>query len=274
MKSTLRNSPNRGGKFVAPLLARLIMRGRLAKVPQLLEAYLAFVQGKGAGTGWDIQGEAYIAVSHITRPDAIVFDVGAHEGNWSRQFLEALGPASLCQIFQFEPLQRNQAKLRSLNLPRSTLIEAAVSDKSGTATLFTPDAWSPIASLHRRRDSYLQHHRFTASAVKVVTIDEVIVNFKLDSVDFMKLDIEGNELAALYGSQESLKSKLIKALTFEFGSGNINSRTYFHDFWDLLHCYGYAIKRICPGGLVIPIKNYYEDLEYFRGVTNYLAVCR
>lgn len=262
---------NNLGKTAAPLLARIFMRGSLAKVMQLSEAYLAFVQGKGAGAGWDIQAESSIAVSHIHRPDAIIFDVGAHQGEWSQHFLRALGPTNKCRIFQFEPLQRNQTRLRSLDLPRTILIEAAVSDKSGIATLYTPDAWSSVASLHSRRDSFLQQYRFTEEKVKVVTIDEVIDDFKIDVVDFMKLDIEGNELAALHGSRESLKSKQIKALTFEFGSGNINSRTYFHDFWDILHTCGYAIKRICPGGLLVPIEEYYEDLEYFRGATNYLA---
>jgi len=272
MKSKQLGLLNNLGKAAAPLLTRIFMLGSLAKVMQLLESYLAFVQGKGAGAGWDIQTESSIAVSLIHRPDAIIFDVGAHHGKWSQHILRALGPSNKCRIFQFEPLQHNQTRLRSLDLPRTILVEAAVSDKSGIATLYTPDAWSPIASLHSRRDSYLQQYRFTEEKVNVVTIDEVINDYKIDTVDIMKLDIEGNELAALHGSRESLKSKRIKALTFEFGSGNINSRTYFHDFWDILHPYGYAIKRICPGGLLVPIEEYYEDLEYFRGVTNYLAV--
>ena len=260
------------GKPVASLLSRILMTGSLAKVIRLSESYLAFVQGKGAGTGWDIQGEASIAALHVHRPDAIIFDVGAHHGKWSQQILEALGPTNRCRIYQFEPLPLNQTKVRSLNLPRTTLVEAAVSDKSGIGTIYTPDAWSPVASLHWRRDSYLQQYRFTEEKIKVVTIDEVMDDFKIEFVDFMKLDVEGNELAALQGSRESLRSKRIKALTFEFGSGNINSRTYFHDFWDQLHACGYVIKRICPGGVLFPIKEYYEDLEYFRGVTNYLAV--
>jgi hypothetical protein len=61
-------------------------------------------------------------------------------------------------------------------------------------------------------------------------------------------------------------------LTFEFGSGQINSRTFFHDFWDLLQPLGFALRRICPGGRTVPVDEYYEDLEYFRGVTNYLAL--
>jgi len=260
------------GKTAAPLLARVMMLSSFAKAIRLLESYTAFVQGKGAGAGWDMQTEAAIAVLDVRRSDAVIFDIGAHQGKWSQQILQALGMSHRCRIYQFEPLPFNQAKLRSLNLPRTTLVEAAVSDKPGVGTIYTPDAWSPVASLYSRRDSYLQQYRFIEKKVNIVTIDEIMDDFNIDFVDFMKLDIEGNELSALQGSRESLRTKRIGALTFEFGSGNINSRTYFHDFWDLLHTYGYAIKRICPGGVMLPIKAYSEDLEYFRSVTNYLAV--
>lgn len=68
------------GKLLAPYLARIFLRGPLAKTLPLLESYVAFVQGKGSGTGWDMQVETHIAISHIRRPDAILFDIGAHQG--------------------------------------------------------------------------------------------------------------------------------------------------------------------------------------------------
>ena len=36
----------------------------------------------------------------------------------------------------------------------------------------------------------------------------------------------------------------------------------------------FLVKRICPGGSLVTIEEYYQDLEYFRGATNYLAVHR
>jgi FkbM family methyltransferase len=112
-----------------------------------------------------------------------------------------------------------------------------VSDKPGKATLYTLNtasstalhdplpAWSHIPSLHRRREAQLERYGFVEEVVDVVTIDETIDRFGIDVVDFMKLDVEGNELAVLQGSQRALQSKRIRALTFEFGCGNINSRT-------------------------------------------------
>jgi hypothetical protein len=99
-----------------------------------------------------------------------------------------------------------------------------------------------------------------------------MTEYAIDKVDFMKVDVEGHELAVLSGARQMLNSQRIVALSFEFGSGQINSRCFFHDFWDLLHPLGYRVQRICPGGMLLEIEEYYEDLEHFRGVSNYLAV--
>ena len=88
------------------------------------------------------------------------------------------------------------------------------------------------------------------------------------------METEGHELRILKGARKLLQTGRIRALTFQFGAANVNSRTYFRDFWDLLTDYGYAIWRIMPGGTRVEIKRYCDDLELFRGASNYLAICR
>lgn len=106
----------------------------------------------------------------------------------------------------------------------------------------------------------------------MTTIDEILMERGIELVDFAKMDLEGHELFALRGAAESLKHHRLRVLTFEFGTGNVNSRTFFRDFWGLLNGYGYRIERIYPGGKTAPVVEYYEDLEFFRGVTNYVAL--
>jgi hypothetical protein len=84
------------------------------------------------------------------------------------------------------------------------------------------------------------------------------------------MDIEGHELFALRGAQKCLANHRIGGLLFEFGFGNINSRTFLKDFWDLLSP-DFRIYRVTPSGIPLLINEYYEDLEYFRGATNYIA---
>jgi len=264
------------GIRVAPFLTYTFVRNPLTlTILSAVEQYLGNIQGKGSGsTDWNTEGEVNAASAHINRPKAVVFDVGAHRGEWSLQLLKALGPTSKCRIFQFEPSKRSQAALRSLNLSQTTLIEAAVGDNPGTATLYVPEGnFTDLAALYpTTREFDFRNLARVEETVKVVTIDQIVAEFQLDTVDYMKLDVEGHELAVLRGARESLASKRIKALGFEFGTPHLNSRTYFYDLWDFLRAYGYTIKRICPGNILLPIEEYTEELEYYRNVSNYLAL--
>ena len=60
-------------------------------------------------------------------------------------------------------------------------------------------------------------------------------------------------------------------LSFEFGPGNVNSRTMFIDFFELLSDHGFDVLRIRPGGSLQTLPVYDEDCEYYRGSCNYVA---
>lgn len=87
----------------------------------------------------------------------------------------------------------------------------------------------------------------------------------------LKMDIEGHEMAALKGSERVLNEGKIDTIQFEFGSANVNSRTFFRDLWESFTSYHFILYRIVSGGTALPIRKYSESLEYFRGATNYIA---
>ena len=84
----------------------------------------------------------------------------------------------------------------------------------------------------------------------------------------MKIDIEGEELNAFKGGAKMISDNKNKYIQFEFGGANIDSRTFFRDFWYLLSP-KYNLYKITGKGL-IPIKRYNENLEIFL-MFNYLA---
>lgn len=84
----------------------------------------------------------------------------------------------------------------------------------------------------------------------------------------LKLDIEGHELSALLGATETLRQ--IEIVQFEFGGGNIDSHTYFQDFWYFFTDLEFDLHRLTPTGLN-RVAEYSEMLEVFRP-TNYFAV--
>ncbi len=259
------------GKRAAPALAALLAYPVLAQAVRHLETYLGIIQGKGSGAGWDLQAEVQTALTAIHRPDAVIIDVGGGCGDWTAALLCAL---PLARVLLVEPSAPALHLLRQRSLARTTVIPAAAGDQPGRAELHVSHRDRAIASLHVRRDSYFQQEQFQPQLVQVVTLDQVISAFQLDVVDFVKIDVEGHELAVLRGARQAMQAGRIRALAFEFGSGNLNSRTFFHDFWDELRPLGFHLQRICPGGVLLPIDEYYEDLEHFRGVSNYLATLK
>lgn len=258
---------NQLGKRITPALARLTASRRAAALIELSCAYLNCLIGKGAGTGWD-KGEEIAAARLIQRKQPVILDIGANQGAWTTEVRRLTG--SQGRWLLVEPAAECCARLRTLE--GVEVIEAAVSDRAGMATLYTPGNSSGLASLHERQDSFARGKTFASREVRVTTVDAILTERGIERVDLAKMDLEGHELFALRGAAQSLKHRHLRALTFEFGAGNINSRTYFRDYWELLTGCDYRIERICPGGRTVPVVEYYEDLEYFRGVTNYIAL--
>lgn len=256
-----------GKRFAAPL-SRIVCSSPARTPSRAFDAYLNFLMGKGSGTGWDSQQEISAAAARIYREKPVIFDVGANVGDWSKSALETIPQA---HIYMFEPSPECQLKIRGSGLSCERLIPCAVGAEIGTATLHSSSATDGSASLHARGDSYFSDRTYHEITVNVTTIDSMIESENLSFVDFVKFDIEGHELFALHGASKAFAAAKIGALSFEFGSGNINSRTFFRDFWNLLTSAGFRISRITPSGSCLLVSDYYEDLEYFRGVTNYTA---
>jgi hypothetical protein len=94
-------------------------------------------------------------------------------------------------------------------------------------------------------------------------LDDYCAENGINEIHFLKMDIEGHEFKCLEGAK-----RMLNAGKFEFGGCNIDSRTFFQDFWYLLHD-KYKIYRIVKNGLVL-ISSYNERLEIFKNI-NFFA---
>lgn len=253
------------------MLAPLFTRPTPQSMLSFFEIGTAIMQGKGSGTGWDEGAETNAALS-VVKPGAIVFDVGANLGWWSKALLAEMNGA--VRVFMFEPQPFLQEDLAPLVEQGCTLVPKAVGSRPGVLPLYLPEPKAGNASLHPRRDTYFEHQAFTTIDVPVITLDDFASENGIDHIDLVKIDVEGHEMDVLKGAEALISARKVKAIAFEFGSANINSRTFFRDFWDFFAAHDFALKRILPGGRLAEIPRYYEDLEHFRGVSNYLATLR
>lgn len=178
-----------------------------------------------------------------------------------------------CLIYVFEPSQVNVAILgeRFLDDTKICVVPFALSEVTGNSKLYFDNPGSPLASLSKRQLGHFAIDFNQVEEIKTVRFENYwISDLQRQTLDIVKLDIEGHELDALRGFGECIHN--IRVIQFEFGGANIDSRTFFQDFYYFFENYGFDLFRIGPLG-TFPIESYKESDEYFV-TTNYIAVNR
>lgn len=231
-----------------------------------LESFAARQQGKGSVVDrWDT--EVSQCGSLLGRSPSVAVDVGANRGLYS---LELLKRFPRCQVHAFEPSPRNAAILRAQSAANGQLVvhEIALSSMTGRTTLWADSPGSGLGSLVQRRIEHFGLEMNYSEEIATVRFDEYAKAHGIEAVDWMKLDVEGHELAVLEGMGDGVAS--VGVIQFEFGGCNIDSRTFFQDFWYLFRHHGFRIFRLAPRG-PMEIEQYVEMHECFR-TTNFVAV--
>lgn len=150
------------------------------------------------------QDLAMSVADHFAPNGATVVDVGASWGLFSYHLARRVGKSG--QLYSFEPHPANAPMLRKLDEARPYVhfSQSAVSDEPGTAQLMVPQ--------HHNRQVTAQGslaHGFDDQGVDVRKIEVPLV--RLDDVlagvdvDFVKIDVEGHELAVLRGGADMFR---------------------------------------------------------------------
>jgi FkbM family methyltransferase len=120
-----------------------------------------------------------------------MLDVGSWYGPWARRLARRAD-----RVVAIEPTPLHEILRRTL--PSGVeVVAAAASDHSGEGEMWlsTEDAVQGVSSLHKRD---IHHVR---TRVELVTIDSL----GLEDVTFMKIDVEGHEIAVLKGAADTIK---------------------------------------------------------------------
>lgn len=248
-------------------VVQLILRIN-SKLPAILEVEMQNIQGKGFG-GFSVEVEAKMAIDFLSRSNIkkpVVLDIGANIGIYSEAILKV---APQTTIFAFEPSSVARKKLENRFIGNNSvrIIPFAIGRMISTETLWSDTAGSGLASLTKRKLDHFSIDFNQSESVEVTTLDSW-ANTTNVVPNLIKIDVEGHELDVLKGGLKTLA--LAQVVQFEFGGCNIDTRTFFQDFWYLLTEAGFAIYRISVAG-PIHIPRYSEREECFR-TTNYLAV--
>lgn len=232
-----------------------------------LEKILFMIDGKGFGS-YSINQEVQLALQLLEKKPKLAIDIGCNVGEYTSVLLKK-NPN--IEIHAFEPTSINIKSLMSRFSQHENvkINQLAISDKSGEAIIYSDFSGSGLGSLTKRNLSHFGIDFEEKETVNTIKFEEYwLSDLKGQQIDLVKIDIEGHELKALNGFGKAIQ--FIKLIQFEFGGCNIDSRSYFQDFFYFFKENDFTIYRITPLGLNL-IDKYFESDEVFL-TTNYLAL--
>ncbi len=147
----------------------------------------------------------------LLRPGDRVVDAGANIGFTTLVYLrEGAG-----EVLAFEPVSSLAARLQTIGDPRLTVYPLALSDHAGSGEIYLSRSHNQGNSVN---PGWLQMFpkvfggKVRSETIRLETLDQVLDG---RAVDFVKVDIEGSELAFLQGCQRTLSQAPPRILQIE-----------------------------------------------------------
>lgn len=149
----------------------------------------------------------------------IVIDGGYYRGNFSKYVVRAFH-SPIILAFEPDPISFERAKKKFSSDPRIEIVNAALGDQMGQAEFFR-GPYPGTNSLFPRPSDGLkpyfpkQAYLEGGTSVEVVTLDHECNTRGIESIDLLKLDLQGGELMALEGAKTLLAAGAIKVILLE-----------------------------------------------------------
>ncbi len=195
----------------------------------------------------------------------ILFDGGANVGNYSLQLIKLFPAATL---YAFEPVSSTFADLgeKLSGYDNIHLVKAGLysENKRHPINLFPSDTHSSLYDI-----GGLDYLPTGVEDIVLYRGDDFCREHKIDSIDFLKLDLEGAEYDALMGFEEMLAGRKIRLVQFEYGYINISTKRLLIDYFNFFEQFGYRVGKIFPQQ--VEFRDYQFKYENFYG-SNYVAL--
>jgi FkbM family methyltransferase len=219
-------------------------------------------------TGTDL----FLDLENLSKNDfKIVFDVGANVGQTATTYAINFPKA---RTFSFEQVKASYNKLKenTFGLKNVKCFNIALGSKLSRRNLvLNPDPTCVKNSLKPNLEN--KDVDADSQLIEIDTIDNFIVEQKLDSIDFLKIDTEGWEIEVLKGGLKTITQNKIKLILCEVGFTVENQRnTPFNELNDFLNDNNFVFYGLYDISL-IQLKKYthyanalYVNREYLKEV--------
>jgi len=135
---------------------------------------------------------------------ATILDIGANVGTFLYHLENTLHHQN---IYAFEPNKKLNTRLKRL-FPSMKILPYALSDENTTAEFKVPVInGKVVASRGTLNTSYKEkgEEKSYTEKVEVVTLDHWAAKEHIKTIDFIKIDVEGNEMKTLRGGKNTIR---------------------------------------------------------------------
>jgi FkbM family methyltransferase len=209
--------------------------------------------------GFELAERAF--VQRFLRPGMTVLDIGAHHGLYTLLASKLVGPGG--KVIAFEPSPRERRALRlnvGMNRCKNVLIqEPALGNEVGETRLHVVDHLE--TGCNSLRPPALSGST-SLIPVRLTSLDHWLTEHNFESVHFIKLDVEGGELAVLQGAQALLQRRPRPIILAEVQE--VRTQPWCYPAKEIIHHLshrGYKWFSLSTDGSVEPLDTFAEKFD-------------
>jgi FkbM family methyltransferase len=156
-----------------------------------------------------------------------IFDIGANKGQTVTRFKEHFKEST---IYSFEPVHNTFAELER-NIKKYKNVKPynlAFGDSVGDGEIFLQNN-SELNSINPKINKPNSHANNASVSIKIDTVDNFCTANKIQKIDILKIDTEGNDLKVLHGATHMFSKQSVLYVLVEVGFQEDNPRHIYFD---------------------------------------------
>jgi FkbM family methyltransferase len=210
-------------------------------------------------------------IQRTCRPGDTVLDVGANVGLYTAMTAHLAGPKG--RVIALEPDPENfgylQQTIQANSFANVHAVQAAAAGETGEATLYV--------SASNRGDNRMYANEMCGDQlkVKIVRLDDLLPTLQVNTLDFIKIDVQGFEGQVMEGLKETIRRSPSLVMLAEFWPDGLQrAKTNPEEYLDLLESLGLRLFELVGNkGEIRPLdsKRGIIDRNQGRKYTNIVA---
>jgi FkbM family methyltransferase len=203
-----------------------------------------------------------------------VFDVGANVGDWLL-LCQRYSPGATIHAFEIAPPTFEKLRKNTGHLANVIFNPVGLSERNEEIEIFYSEEHDGVTSAFKDnlgedlRMQGIKPLQPRSIRAKVIRGDDYVKQHGIETIDVLKIDVEGMEESVLNGFQDTFARRGIRLVQFEYNTTNIVSKFLLRDAHHFFARFGYRLGKLYPN--YVDFRDYNYRHEDFAG-PNMIAI--